>query len=153
MKRCTRCRCAWYTSAHEQRANWLVHKEVCQRPEYERIAKLTAAECIEELKQQGLQKQGSTKPGSFLHNCDHNTAALLEQLFDIIRRDSDAWTGRGDAESNKDMRRILHTFSRTLVEEGEDGEDVLEPYYERVWACPGMPQLLHFTDMKSTSLR
>ena len=143
LKRCTRCRCAWYRSADEQRANWLVHKEVCQRPDYDRIADMTAAECIEELKQQG----------SFLHNCNHNTSSLLERLFDIIRHDSDAWTGRGDADSNKDMRRVLHAFSRTSLEEGDAKDDILEQYYQRVWACPGMPQLLHFTDMKSSSLR
>ena len=76
------------------------YQDVCRRPEFERIGKLTSSQCIEELKSRG----------SFLHNCDHNTAALLERLFDVIRHDSDAWTERGDAESNKDMRRVLHTF-------------------------------------------
>ena len=138
--RCSRCQCAFYKSKEHQKAHWKIHKAVCKRPDFERVRKMTGTQCLDILKNDDHNK------------CfDHNTAAIFERLFDLIRTTFDSGDNELDDLDLGCYGMDLHFMTRLSI--NHVAFDRLEPYYERAWACPGIPQLLFFTDLRNTSCR
>ena len=139
LKRCTKCRCAWYRSVEEQRANWPLHKKFCKKPDYDVIKKMSLQQCMSL-----LDKMSSPT------TLTHNYAAILERVFDLVRN-SDA-DELEDQWEHEDVGLRMHSYSRLWVRVDDPG-DYLKSFYELAWACPGMPQVLFFSDLRSISLR
>jgi len=138
LKRCTKCRCAWYSSVEEQRANWPLHKKLCKKPDYDMVKKMSLQQCLN-----SLDKMSSPL------TITHNYAIILERVFDLVRN-SDV-RGLEDEWDHEDVGLRLHSYSRLLVRVDDPG-DYLKSFYQLAWACPGMPQLLFFSDFRSIAL-
>ncbi|KAJ9470174.1 hypothetical protein DIPPA_32735 [Diplonema papillatum] len=135
--RCSRCKCAHYCSADEQKRRWKAHKATCREPEWQRIAALSAAAAFEEL------EPALRTPG-------HNTAALLERVCDAIR----AGGARKQVEGLNLESAAARLRSWARVGQGAElAADDLAPYYERLWQSPGMPQFLFLSDWRSLGFR
>ena len=135
--RCSRCQCAYYKSKEDQIANWKFHKAVCKKPQFDVVAKLSASQCLNIL----------YKSRQF----DHNTAAIFERLFDWMRKAHKEGMRELDGIDLLNYGEKLHAISRKQIPFAVD--DALESDYRQAWACPGIPQLMFFTDLKSIKLK
>jgi len=130
--RCTRCKCAWYLDAEQQRAHWPIHKITCKRPDFQMVSSLSGEKCYELV--------CTTFPSS----PDHNTAAALVRLYSLIRQED----GK-PVEDQKVFSEDLDDMACHLQAITRLNSSVLDRYYEKVWACPGMAQFLLFTDLRT----
>lgn len=102
---------------------------------------MSAAECMEAIKLQFTR-------------FDHNTAAMFERIFDLIRVSSDHGKDKLDGTDMMQLGFHLHSFARLQWPTSDfNNIDIFESFYQSAWACPGMPQLLHFTDLRSSTYR
>ena len=134
---CSGCRCAWYSSKDHQQEHWSVHKRVCKIPEIRMIEQMTAQQCFDAL-------CGGDSSNITALPWDHNTAAIFVRLYYIMRT-TDPETGIcdsifGEKSVARDLAVTLQALARTSLPES---------YHKRAWACPGLPQLLFFTDLRS----
>eukprot|EP01060_Flectonema_neradi_P027177 TRINITY_DN36808_c0_g1_i1.p1 TRINITY_DN36808_c0_g1~~TRINITY_DN36808_c0_g1_i1.p1 ORF type:complete len:421 (+),score=80.29 TRINITY_DN36808_c0_g1_i1:51-1313(+) len=128
--RCSRCKCAYYKSAEEQKMNWKIHKTVCKEPEVERISTMGGRECMDELKKSLLPP----KP---------NSAALMARLQDLMREDDKA--SQYGVELYQFLSSVGSSSSNTTT-------DTLDVFYRTLWAVPGMPQFLLKSNLRGNQI-
>ena len=116
--KCSRCGLASYTSREAQRAHWKVHKQVCGKPDLARVGAMDAAQCVAALQPMVIGSLGK------------DSAAVIYRLGVLLKS--------GEVEGAEGVGMAIHTLARAF---GPD-EGRMAAAHARLWAVPGMPQLL-----------
>ena len=139
---CSRCEIAWFPKEGKRDcATFSRHQSVCNAPDTTEITYLPLRESLERIDDMLLSK----------HGFDHNTGYLLYHIDDLLRAEGRTpLKKRSESAQSMDENsdRLHSSFRETVL---SLDYDEVRPYFERLWACPGVPQFLLRADLRSNT--
>lgn len=128
--RCVRCGLATYASKDEQAEHWTLHSRSCCAPDAGAVSKLGLVETVDEIDRVIERLYTDRSKSGPMH-----MALLTRRLrtcFDLRMP---------DPANMMDLR--VHTSARSRIAAPQPFSD---NFYKRLWASPGMPELLLFAE-------
>ena len=122
-QRCSRCCDAYYSTHDAQRAHWKLHKITCAPAVPAALAALSLTDCCYALRHQLAELSA--------------TGVHLSRVIRLLRHHFQLYAD-GDEVGRAEMS--VHTTARSLIGVPDSAES--HAYFARLWAAPGMAELL-----------